>query len=247
MPVHELIVKLWDEQHASIVGIESVIFELDGSIRERETFTSTAAINAKEVELRVDLNNNAVVGANIQDVLYDPADYGEMGGNDSRRLYQSSYVFILSDENLTLGNDLRSATSGDDPDTTTVLLRTDGGDSAYSIPADYSTIRAVAANRDFTSNDHNLHRLCTFLTNGSGDVAVQSFDLNGITDGFTTPTDLELAQAEIRTGRDINGDGVVGAALQSELFNPSNTNSGTHDHARYAYQSNLSDHYSSWL
>ena len=79
---YELIVKLWDEQHASIVGIESVIFELDGSIRERETFTSTAAINAKEVELRVDLNNNAVVGANIQDVLYDPADYGEMGGND---------------------------------------------------------------------------------------------------------------------------------------------------------------------
>ena len=213
---YELIVKLWDEQHASIVGIESVIFELDGSIRERETFTSTAAINAKEVELRVDLNNNAVVGANIQDVLYDPADYGEMAGNDSRRLYQSSYGLILSDETLTLGNDLRSATSGDNPDTTTVLLRTDGGDSAYSIPADYSTIRAVAANRDFTSNDQDSFTgYELFLTNGSGDVAVQSFALNGITDGFTTPTDLELAQAEIRTGRDINGDGVVGAALQA--------------------------------
>ena len=153
---YELIVKLWDEQHASIVGIESVIFELDGSIRERETFTSTAAINAKEVELRVDLNNNAVVGANIQDVLYDPADYGEMAGIDSRSLYQSSYGIILSNEILTLGNDLRSAMSGDDPDTTIVLLRTDGGDSAYSIPADYSTIRAVAANRDLTSNDHRL-------------------------------------------------------------------------------------------
>ena len=78
-----------------------------------------------------------------------------------------------------------------------------------------------------------------FLTNGSGDVVVQSFDLNGITDGFTTLTDVELAQAEIRTGRDISGDGVVGVALQSELFNPHNTDFGIHDHARYAYQSNL--------
>ena len=34
---YELIVKLWDEQRTSIVGVESVIFELDGSIRERET------------------------------------------------------------------------------------------------------------------------------------------------------------------------------------------------------------------
>ena len=110
---YELIVKLWDEQRASIVGIESVIFELDGSIRERETLTSEVAINAKEVELRVDLNNNSVVGANIQNILYDPFDMGYgMGSNDARSLYQSSTGIILSNETLSTGNDLRNVMGG---------------------------------------------------------------------------------------------------------------------------------------
>ena len=69
-------------------------------------------------------------------MLYDPADYGEIESTPS---LSASYGIILSNETLTLGNDLRSAMSGDDPDTTIVLLRTDGGDSAYSIPAATAT------------------------------------------------------------------------------------------------------------
>ena len=122
---------------------------------------------------------------------------------------------------------------------TIILLRTDGGDSAYSIPADYSTIKAVVANRDLTANnDNSFTGYDLFFANASGDVVVQSFDLNGIADGsFNTLTDVELAQAEIRTGGDLSGDGVVGAVLQSELFNPSNTSGQTSSYARYAYQS----------
>ena len=241
---YELIVKLWDEQRTSIVGVESVIFELDGSIRERETYTSTAAINAKEVEFRVDLNNNSVVGANIQNVLYDPNNNGAMVGSgvDSRRLYQSSNGIIVSNETLSTGNDLRNATvaAADGITNSIVLLRTDGGDSAYSIPADYSTVKAVAVNRDLTSNNNDSFTgYDIFLVNATGDVVVQSFDLNGIADGSTIAlTGVDLAQAEIRTGRDISGNGVVGAALQSELFNPFNTNTAGNNSSRYAYQSN---------
>ena len=139
---YELTVAIGDG--ATVSSLELISIDLDGSITNQTTLSSSVEINAKEVELMLDLNNNNVVGANIQSQLYSAMD----NGNSARNLYQSSNGLIISKDWLETNNDMRYAMSdtnnGNDP--SHVLLRGEDGLSTYSIPAGQS-IAAVLANQ----------------------------------------------------------------------------------------------------
>ena len=182
-------------------------------------------LDAAEVRLGRDLSGNGVAGASITDQLLDRHSSQVMGGNYVellRNLYDSNQGLVVSRDGIPYPGDLRTAHIWDDAwqGPSVLLLRNASSNDSFQIPDGFSAV-AVTADRNIDSDGPEaVESFTLYLTSDdNSEVRAQQFNLDGIAEQQTiTLTGVEIANAELRLGVDLDDNDIIGAPDATQIF-----------------------------
>ena len=214
---------------------------LDGTL-EATTPLSGAALDAAEVRIGRDLSGNGVAGASITGQLLDRWNSFQGMGNHAdllRNLYVSNQGLVVSRDGIQYPGDLRTAPIGQDAwqGPYVLLLRNASGNASFQIPDGFSAV-AVTADRNIDSDGPEaVESFTLYLTSDdSSEVRSQQFNLDGIAEQQpTTLSGVELANAELRLGVDLDDNEIIGAPDAIQLFDRYGTGNNTQGNSPKRY------------
>ena len=234
-------------------------FDLDG-IAEQESITLTGVELANaELRLGLDLDNNDIIGAPDATQLFDRYSNGHNNGsNNTRYLISTDQGLVVSRDGLGtiwMPADLRLRNiagrhenrwdgpvlfSSAMPTTTLFHWRKDKPFKAFpSLAVPCSTTREWRILR--WEGVHEVFSGFELYLNDGNTTSLLSFDFTGQLDSTQTLSEDERFTREISSGFDLNGDGITGISLNTEVLHgrPLDTQSSySMGRSRFAYQGN---------
>ena len=233
-------------------------FDLDG-IAEQESITLTGVeIANAELRLGLDLDNNQIIGASNAIQVFDPYSIGSSnGGNSKRYLIATDEGLVVSRDRLGDGGsgevlvDLRDiagrhANSYDGPG---AVLLSNADDNAFSLQ-EGQTVQGVSITRRTVYDNagigdpggvHEVFSGFELYLNDGNTTSLLSFDFTGQLDSTQTLSEDERFAREISCGIDLNGDGITGILLTTEVVHGrplSPQDSYPMGRSRFAYEGN---------